>query len=181
MQPMLKQILAGGFWTAVKASRAAPHSFLSAAHTPSCHSRIVSTRDMAGVGCGIPVSRVSPLSPSFLVAQLGLSGSLQPVLLPFPPPRSQTWQEVASPHHQPRDGEVGLKLLLTQRGPMGCVPAPLGQPLLTYSGFDLPGFTSKAMGVVSWVLHQVKFQISKPQDERWAEPLVPCKEQSQHC
>jgi len=43
---MLKQILAGGFWTAVKAFRAAPHSLPSAAHTPSCHSRMVSTSDM---------------------------------------------------------------------------------------------------------------------------------------
>lgn len=109
---MLKQILAGGFWTAVKASRAALHSFLSAAHTPSCHSRMVSTRDMAWWEWDLPVSWVSPLSLSFLEAQPGLSGSLLPVLLPSPRPRHKPGRKW--PHsHQPRDGEVGQRLPLT--------------------------------------------------------------------
>lgn len=54
---------------------------------------------------------------------------------------------------------------------MGCTPAPLGQPLLAYSGFAPPVFTLKAMDFVRWVVHQVKFQVAKPQDECWAEPL----------
>lgn len=73
---MLKQILAGGFWTAMKASRAALHSFPSAAHTPSCHSRIVSTRDMARWErlVGSPAAPwVLPLSSSFPVVLLRLS------------------------------------------------------------------------------------------------------------
>lgn len=85
---MLKQILAEGFWTAVKASRAALHPFPSAAHTPSCHSRIVSTRDMARWerGAGSPAaSWVSPFSSSFLAALLGLS--LAPFCLYFCLPR----------------------------------------------------------------------------------------------
>lgn len=78
MQPMLKQILAGGCWTAVKASRAARHSFPSAAHTPSCHRRIVSTRDMArwqrDAGSPGPSSQrcsasLCPLSASAFVSQ----------------------------------------------------------------------------------------------------------------
>lgn len=64
---------------------------------------------------------------------------------------------------------------------MGCILAPLEQPLLAYSCFDPPVFTLKAMNFVIWVVHQAKFQVAKPQAERWAEPLVPCKGQSHHC
>lgn len=46
MQPMLKQILEWGSWTAVKASRAPFQSFLSAASTPSFQRLMASARDM---------------------------------------------------------------------------------------------------------------------------------------
>ena len=57
-QPMLKQILEWGSWTAVKASRAPLQSFLSAASTPSFQRLMVSTRDMVRckAGGGEPVS-----------------------------------------------------------------------------------------------------------------------------
>ena len=48
MQPMLKQILEWGSWTAEKASRAPFQSFLSAASTPSFQSLMASARDMVG-------------------------------------------------------------------------------------------------------------------------------------
>lgn len=46
MQPMLKQILEWGSWTAEKESRAPFQSFLSAASTPSFQSLMASARDM---------------------------------------------------------------------------------------------------------------------------------------
>lgn len=144
---MLKQILAGGFWTAMKAPRAALHSFPSAAHTPSCHSRIVSTRDMARWE-----RRFAPLLVLPTVLLKALSSSLLPVLLPSLLPVLQTWQEVASltSVKQPRDGEVGQRLPQPRRvSTRRCLGLHTSSSLAAAPrlfGFSFSGFFMKSHG-----------------------------------
>lgn len=114
VQPMLKQILAGGFWTAVKAFRAACHSLPSAAHTPSCHSRMVSTSDM-----------MDAVRPAFPAVSASLSQPLPAARLPSHSPPGVTNPPGSGPGGVraawPRDGEVELPCCYGL--PLGAVPA----------------------------------------------------------
>lgn len=175
---MLKQILAGGFCTALKVSRAAPHSFLSAAHTPSCHRRIVSTRDMARWerDGGPWPCRGSPLS-SFLAALLGPSL----VQLPsagtsaFPAALSQSRQEVASltaGRRGPGMGKWGPGCLCCSRLPHQVLSGSRSSPLQVLL---LRAFQEKPWISLAGWLSGSKLGLQSHGASTAVEPLLPSK------